>query len=79
MDKIPLICKTCGKAYMVYPPDLHPEGYWPEGLQKFYCNWCPDCEDRAQDYYNEWWDDTCFEGYYPPDPNQLKLFSDEDS
>ena len=22
------------------------------------CNWCPKCEDSANDYWQEWWDEN---------------------
>ena len=40
------------------------------------CNWCPKCEDTAEDYYEEWYNtsdgDDDDKG---DDPNQLMLFS----
>jgi hypothetical protein len=33
----------------------------PKHVVSMGCNWCPDCEDRAEDYYEEWYKDCAVE------------------
>ena len=56
----------------------------PKNAISMGCNWCPDCEDTAQDYYTEWYnsinDDDGDDDNKPISPddvpdNQLMLFS----
>lgn len=41
---------SCGKIHEVRKDDKVPENAISMG-----CNWCPDCEDKAEDYYMEWY------------------------
>jgi len=67
----------CGKVHQV-PRDNDA----PQFAISMGCNWCPDCEDTAEDYYNEWYntsDDDDNDNFNHsnidvPD-NQLMLFS----
>jgi len=67
--KIKITCETCGKVHEVKRDKEAPENAISMG-----CNWGPCCEDRAEDYYDEWYN-------YPDpndkvdDPHQLVLFS----
>lgn len=70
-EKISLKCETCGETHILNKtPEL------PAHVFNLKCNWCIKCEDRAEDYYYEWWDDNENDGKEPmPDPpdNQLCL------
>lgn len=46
---INLICKTCNKVYEFDSKSV------PDNAIAGECNWCPICEDRADDYYTETW------------------------
>lgn len=66
MAKILIKCDGCKGEFQT---DRTPE--IPENCTYLTCNWCPICEDNADDYYNE-------EYHYEelptePDPNQIKL------
>jgi hypothetical protein len=53
MTNITLHCETCHTAHeLPKTPEI------PEHIFVLHCNWCPKCEDQAQDYYEEWWDDN---------------------
>lgn len=71
MSKIKINCDCCHKTNEVNRDKTAPVNAISMG-----CNWCPNCEDRADDYYNEWYNysdgDDDNNGY---DPNQLMLFS----
>ncbi len=58
--RIKLLCKCCGKVH-----DLPRTEEIPVEVTALACNYCIECEDKMQDYYNEW---------YIDDPNQLKIF-----
>jgi hypothetical protein len=66
---IKINCDTCGEIHEVKRDKKAPDNAVSMG-----CNWCPNCEDKADDYYDEWYN-------YPDpddkgdDPNQLILFS----
>lgn len=65
----------CGKVHDV-PRDLDA----PKNAISMGCNWCPSCEDTADDYYNEWYNNNDEGDNYSiiePDvpDNQLMLFS----
>lgn len=66
MTKINITCDTCHKVHEVRRTDEIP----PE-VTELFCNWCPECEDEAEDYYDEKY------GYNPipdpTDPNQIAL------
>lgn len=74
MDLIKINC-DCGKIHEVRKDNSAPKNAISIG-----CNWCPDCEDTAQDYYHEWYNlndqdlDNKEPVYDVPD-NQLMLFS----
>jgi hypothetical protein len=53
MDRISLTCETCGKVH-----DLRKTDEIPAHVFFMRCNWCIECEDQAQDYYNEWWEES---------------------
>jgi hypothetical protein len=53
MQRINLTCQTCNKVY-----DLPKTEEIPAHVFQMKCNWCPVCEDQADDYYNEWWDEN---------------------
>jgi len=46
---VKLICQTCGKAYGFEADEV------PDNAIQGTCNWCPCCEDQADDYYIETW------------------------
>ena len=52
MSKIKLHCEGCQKVY-----DLEKTSEIPAHVFFMRCNWCPCCEDTAQDYWEEWWDE----------------------
>lgn len=67
-----LICETSGCIH-----ELQKTPEVPEHITIMRCNWCINCEDKAQDYYYEWWDEEENErenNKIPVAPNQLKLF-----
>lgn len=69
MERIQLTCETCKKVY-----DLEKTEELPAHVFFMRCNWCPECEDQAQDYYYEWYDENENDGTPPPPPvpdNQL--------
>lgn len=72
MKQITLNCESCQKVWHL---DKTPE--IPEHVFLMKCNWCPNCEDTAEDYYNEWWDEDDNDGskeQIPVDPiNQLVM------
>ena len=47
----------------------------PEAAISMGCNWCPACEDTAEDYYNEWYNFNGSGEAESDDPNQLMMFS----
>lgn len=49
-ELIDIHCKGCGKSYRVRRTAELPE--WVEYLR---CNFCPECEGRADEYYREWY------------------------
>ncbi len=53
MERINLTCETCGIVH-----DLRKTDEIPKHVFFMRCNWCPDCEDQAKDYYQEWWDEN---------------------
>ncbi len=69
MAKINVHCDTCKKMHTV---DRTEE--IPDEVVALKCNWCPGCEDQAQDYYME--DYLTYEPFHPDliPPNQLNLF-----
>ena len=65
--RIKLLCKGCGT---VHDMDRKEEDGEESAIA---CNWCPNCEDKADDYYHEWY---IAESELPivDNPAQLKLF-----
>lgn len=66
MEKINITCDICHNTI-----EVHRTEEIPEDVTELFCNWCPDCEDYADDYYTERYE-------YKPikeslDPNQLNL------
>jgi len=71
MESIKMICETCNNVYSLRKTDEIPEHVF---LMR--CNWCGECEDKAQDYYDEWWNEwenTPETMQTPYNPNQLVL------
>lgn len=64
----------CGKIHEVGRDSDAPQNAISMG-----CNWCPNCEDTAENYYQEWYnlDEGESEGNNDDDgdPNQLIMFS----
>lgn len=47
--RIDIHCKGCGTIHNVPRTDeIKPN------VDHLCCNWCPECQDQAQDYYHEW-------------------------
>jgi hypothetical protein len=72
MTTIKINC-DCGKVHEVTRTNEIPSNVISMG-----CNWCPICEDTAQDYYTEWYNenDGNDKSITPDVPdNQLMLFS----
>jgi len=69
MARINITCDTCHETHEVTRTNEIPKTAISMG-----CNWCPDCEDKAEDYYTEWYNynDEDDQDKEPPiDPNQL--------
>lgn len=66
--KIEIKCTGCSSIHTV-----RRDTEAPHNAISMVCNWCPDCQDQADDYYEESYvlkeDDPEF-----VDPNQLDLF-----
>lgn len=67
--RIKLLCKCCGQVH-----DLPRTNEIPDEVTALACNFCIECEDKMDDYYNEWY---IKEEELPiaDNPNQIKLFS----
>ena len=52
MKTIQLTCQKCKTKH-----SLKKTNEIPDNIFFLKCNWCPNCEDRADDYYYEWWDE----------------------
>jgi len=47
--RIEIHCQGCGKVHDVpRTEEIKPS------VHHLVCNWCPECEDQAEDYYTEW-------------------------
>lgn len=71
MPSINITCDTCGMAHEVSRTHEIPDNVISIG-----CNWCPACEDKANDYYEEWYnynEDGSNELPAPIPDNQLCL------
>lgn len=44
---------TCDLCYTTHEVERTRE--IPENVISMGCNWCPKCEDKATDYYEEWY------------------------
>lgn len=74
-DSIKLICNTCNLNY-----ELDRTEEIPEHVTIMRCNWCPMCEEKAQDYYHEYWDEEENKSEnipIPVGPNQLQIFEEK--
>lgn len=64
---------TCDACSMVHSVRRTPE--IPAHVISMGCNWCPNCEDRAEGYYEEWYNES--DGDKEPEPdvpnNQLVM------
>lgn len=66
-----MTCQGCGHIY-----DLKKTEEIPAHVFFMKCNWCPICEESAEDYWEEWWDENEDGGVnpsYPIPDNQLCL------
>lgn len=66
MADIKVKCKSCGSEF-----NTKRTSEIPEGATKILCNFCPACDDSADDYYHE---EYSFEEEPINDPNQTSLF-----
>ena len=48
--RIIIHCQGCNKSHNVRRTDEI-----PSNVISMSCNWCPDCEDKAEDWYQEWY------------------------
>lgn len=73
MEAIKMNC-DCGQIHIVTKDRSAPENAISMG-----CNWCPCCEDSAEDYFTEWYNFNNGGDENKNDPdvpdNQLMLFS----
>jgi len=70
MSRINITCQSCHTTH-----DVPRTSEIPDYVLSMGCNWCPRCEDTANDYYEEWYNEK--EGDEPPPPpvpdNQLTM------
>ena len=71
MEKYNTTCDNCNHTHSV---DRTSE--IPKHVVSMGCNWCPKCEYDADDYYDEWYNESDDRDPQPdsPPPNQLNLF-----
>jgi hypothetical protein len=50
MATIRILCDTCGKT-----TEVERTKEIPKNVVLLGCNWCSDCEDKAEDVWDEWW------------------------
>ena len=67
MAQIKMTCECCKEVY-----DLPKTNEIPKHINNMRCNFCHECQDKMDDYYNEWYVETPVEIIV--DPNQLTLF-----
>lgn len=73
MIEIKINCEGCGRVHNVYrTPEI------PDNVISLGCNWCPVCEDTAEDHYKEWYNYNEGENgeevpELPNNPNQLVM------
>lgn len=67
---IKITCDTCGFVH-----DVARTNEIPFSVISMGCNWCPKCEDTAETYYEEWYNENDGDGEPPmPTPdNQLVM------
>lgn len=53
MKRINITCESCHVTHSVPKTSEIPAHVVSMG-----CNWCPRCEDTAQDYYKEWYNEN---------------------
>lgn len=70
MKTLKINCDGCGITH-----DVNRDSEAPETATSMGCNWCPNCEDSAEDYYNEWYNYNESDDTETNDPNQLMLIS----
>lgn len=72
MRTIKINCEGCLKTH-----EVSRDKEAPSNATSMTCNWCPDCESSADNYYEEWYnlDDGDNSNYESNDPNQLMLLS----
>jgi len=68
MNKILIYCIGCKKSY-----NVNRENEIPNNVISLECNWCPSCEDSAEDDYEEKYIYEPKEDVINVAPNQLKL------
>lgn len=67
--KINITCDTCHTIHSVDRDDQAPKNAVSMG-----CNWCPLCEEKAEDYYEEWYNESDEKHPQPEIPdNQLVM------
>ncbi len=66
MNTINIQCETCHKIHEVTRTNEIPDWVISMG-----CNWCPLCEDRAKDYYEEWYNPDREGGDSKPIPDPV--------
>lgn len=66
---INITCDGCKKTW-----EVERTSEIPDNVVSMGCNWCPACEDKATDYYEEWYnesDDRDGQPEIPVGDNQL--------
>ena len=71
MAIIGITCETCNTIHTVKKTKEI-----PSNVIAMKCNWCPLCEDKADDYYQEWYSefDTKDPIIEPPIPSNQLVF-----
>jgi len=67
MINIKLKCNGCDKIHT-----LNRTNEIPDNIKSLSSNWCPNCEDSANDYYEEFWHENEIDENDTTN-NQLKL------
>lgn len=67
MITINITCEGCDKTHKVRrTPEI------PDHVVSMGCNWCPVCEDKAEEHYEEWYNESDGDnGNDDIPPNQL--------
>lgn len=50
MKTIKIICEHCNQVF-----EVRCTSEIPNDVKSLGCNWCPACEDEADEYYHEWY------------------------